>query len=55
MTASPTAPRKMLTTLEADLLDALQHLLEVHDAMGAGQSYAAEKARAAIAKAERSK
>lgn len=34
-----------------EMLDALRGLLEVHDAMGAGQSYAAAKARAAIAKA----
>lgn len=35
-----------------DMLDALKVLLEVYDAMGAGQSYPATKARAAIAKAE---
>lgn len=34
-----------------ELLDALAGLLEVHDALGAGQSYAATKARAALAKA----
>ena len=34
-----------------ELLDTLTALLEVHDAMGAGQSHAATKARVAIAKA----
>ena len=35
-----------------DGLDALASLLEVHDAMGAGNSHAASKARAILAKAE---
>lgn len=51
MTSTAPKTNKMLTALEVELLDALQQLLEVHDAMGAGQSYAATKARAAIAKA----
>ena len=35
-----------------DLLEALQGLLEVHDALGAGTSHSACKARAAIARAK---
>jgi hypothetical protein len=41
-----------LMAASPELLDALSMLLEVHDAMGAGQSHAATKARDAIAKAE---
>jgi hypothetical protein len=49
--------RAKLTAVEAHrdallpVLDALEALLEVHEAMGAGQSYSARRARTAIASA----
>lgn len=43
--------RAKLVAAAPELLDALATLLEVHDALGAGKSYSATKARDAISKA----
>jgi len=51
ISAEASAANARLIAAAPDMLDALRTLLEVHDAMGAGQSYAADKARMAIAKA----